>query len=727
MSPEQVQAKPVDHRSDIFSLGILLYEMATGERPFRGDNQASVISAVLRDHPPAVTEIKTALPNHLGRIIQHCLEKDPERRFQSAKDVRNELEALRDEVKSGHSKARHAPPSEPSPSAAATPSEDGVPPGPDSVTFTIGRKKLWPLTAVAAVAAIALGWWLLPARDSQRSAELLEIRPFTTEGGWKTWPELSPDAEKVVYVWYREGADSGDLYVKPLGVGTRPLQLTEGVAEEASPVWSPDGREIAFVRFDREGATIYLIPSLGGQERKLADLSGPPVTESGYLLPDLVWSPDGRWLAYAEMSSEEEPAHIVRLSLDSLEKKRLTTPPENTLGDFSPAISPDGGHLAFLRSSSASWGDLDVWVQSLGGGQPRQLTFGRYDSPAALAWTPAGDEIVFTSALWGSGTIYRVGLQGGDPRQIPGIGESTAFLTVSGSRIVYQQRREGAPSLWRVPGRRAPAADRVPRVFVDSMWIDYTPAFSPDGRKVAFQSYRSGQPNIWLCDRDGSNPVQLTRFTSHTGTPRWSPDGRSIVFDSLESGNWDLWVVDAEGGAPQQLTMDPAEDGTPFWSRDGGWIYFHSSRSGRPEIWKLPVDGGQPTQVTDDGGFYAEESWDGETLYYTKSHAGGGIWAKSLARTDADREVVRGPLPGWGDWTVAQTGIYFSTVESQNAYVTNYRIHFFDFSSSQVTEIVRRDGPFGHLFLAASPDEEWLVFGENRIGIAELMLAENFR
>jgi Tol biopolymer transport system component len=726
MSPEQVQAKPVDHRSDIFSLGILLYEMATGRRPFRGDNDASVISAVLKDRPPSVTEVRTELPNHLGRIIQHCLEKDPERRYQSAKDVRNELDGLRDEVKSGQSMVRQAHPSEESPSVAEVPSES-VPSRPDSVTLTIGRKRLWPVAGVAAVAAVALGWWLLPARNSQRTAEPLEITPFTNDGGWKEWPQLSPDGEKVAYVWYREGVQSGDLYVKALGLGTRPLPLTESPTLEISPVWSPDGREIAFARAGERGSAIYLVPALGGQERKLVDLVGPSQISSGYTLPALTWSPDGRWLAFSEISREDEPAHIVRLSLDSLERTRLTSPPEDTLGDFFPAFSPDGEHLAFLRSSAADWGDLDVWVQPLEGGQARRLTFGKYDSAVAVSWTPGSDEIVYSTGIWGGGSIHRVSLEGGEPRGIPGIGENTAFFTVRGSRIVYQQRHARAPSIWRVPGRSAPAADRVPRAFADSMWIDYNPAFSPDGQKVAFQSYRSGQANIWLCDRDGSSPVQLTRFTSHTGTPRWSPDGRRIVFDSLESGNWDLWVVDAEGGVPRQLTMDPAEDGTPFWSRDGRWIYFHSSRSGRSEIWKQAVDGGETVQVTDKGGFYAEESWDGESLYYTRKHSGGGIWRKPLVGAGADQEVLAGPVPTWGDWAVAKTGIYFNTIERENAYSTTYRINFFDFASGEVTEILRLDGAFEHLFLAVSPDEEWLLFGQSPMGVAELMLAENFR
>ncbi len=681
---------------------------------------------MLKDHPPLVNELKADLPNHLGRIVRRCLEKDPDLRYQSARNLHHELETLYGEIKAVQSTPRQLLPPEQSPPAAAAQSGDAVPPRPDSVTFTLGRKMLWPVAAVAAVAAVALGWWLLPARDSQRSAEPLEIRPFTNDGGWKEWPQLSPDGEKVAYVWYRQGAESGNLYVKPLGLGTRPLPLTETPAREMSPVWSPDGKEIAFARAGEEGAAIFLVPALGGQERKLVDLVGPLAVSYDYHLPALSWSPDGKWLALAEKSSVDEPAHIVRVSLDSREKTRLTSPPENVLGDFFPAISPDGNYLAFMRSGSASWGSLDVWVQPLEGGQARRLTFGRFDSSASLFWTPEGDEIIYTTAFADRGAIYRVRLEGGEPRMIPGIGGNTGYFSVRGSRAIYQQRNQQLLSIWRVPGRMASAGDRIPQPFVDSTWYDGNPAFSPDGRKVAFSSWRGGQSNIWLCERDGSNPVQLTRFGSHTGTPRWSLDGRRIVFDSLESGNQDIWIMDVEGGVPRQLTVDPAEDATPFWSRDGRWIYFHSSRSGRPEIWRLPAEGGEPSRITDDGGFYAEESWDGETLYYVKSWTGEGIWAKALEGGGADRQVAPEPVR-WYDWTVAKTGIYFIQQDVKTPLLTSYRIHFFDFASGEVTEVFRRDGPFAYEWLAASPDEEWLLFGANQAGQAELMLAENFR
>jgi Tol biopolymer transport system component len=702
MSPEQALGKELDRRSDLFSLGAVIYEMATRTLPFRGQATGAVLNGIINNIPTPALRLNPGLPDELGHILDKCLEKDPDLRYQSARELVADLKRLRRD------------------STGTQPAAEPVAPGRPK-----HRAMFWGALAALAALVAVLGWRLLPGSDGEAPAEPLEFTPFTTDGGWKEWPKLSPDAEKVAYAWYREGSKSSDIYVKALGVGTRPLALTDGPAQELSPVWSPDGREIAFARITGQGASIHLVPSLGGQERKLAPVAGPP--GFGYFLPALTWSPDGKSLAFAEKSPPDQPAHIVRLSVDSREKTRLTSPPEGTLGDFFPAYSPDGKYLAFMRSGSNTWGDLDIWVQPAEGGQPRRITSGGYDNGAALSWTPAGDEIVFTQNVWGGATIYRVSLQGEEPRQIPGIGENTAFFTASGGRIVYQQRHVEAPDIFRVPGRAVPPGERIPRRVIASSWIDHSPAYSPDGRKIAFQSERSGQANIWVSNHDGSDPVQLTRFESHSGTPRWSPDGRQIVFDSLEAGNWDLWVVDVENGVPRQLTQDSAEDGTPFWSRDGLWIYFHSSRSGSPQIWKIPAHGGPAVQVTHHGGFYAEESWDGQNLYYTKSRGGGGIWQKALVGTGTEQEVLPGPLMTWGDWVVAETGIYFSTSEIEESFRTSYSIQFFDPASGAVTQLLRKDGPFNHMFLTVSPDEQWLLYAEDPIGQAELMLAENFR
>jgi Tol biopolymer transport system component len=700
MSPEQVRGEELDHRTDLFSLGVVLYEMATGKQPFGGQTSGIVFDRILNKAPAAPVKLNPDLPEGLEPILDKALEKDRELRYQHASDLRADLKRLLRDSSTSISAVRPVP--------------------------QPGRRRRtalsWMAVSVAIVVAAALTWKTLSDRAPEMPTAPMKFTPFTAEGGWKDSPRFSPDGDKVAYMWNGTSPDNWDIYVKALGIGSEPLRLTEHPANDSSPAWSPDGRQIAFVREFEEGATaVLLVPSLGGQERKLADLETETYVP-GFTLPALSWSPDGEWLMFAERSSRKEAFKIVGLSPETLEKRVFTSPPQDSAGDFFPEFSPDGAQLAFVRLGAAAWGNADVWVQGVEGGEPRQLTSGRYDAVTGLAWTPRGDEIVFST--YPQGRMLRVTLAGGEPRPVTGTGTGAAFASIHGQMMVHQQMNSrGDRNIWRVPGRRTPAADRTPVKLIASSAIDANPAFSPDGKKIAFQSYRTGMGNVWVCNSDGSDPVQLTHFESHTGTPRWSPDGRSIVFDSLESGNWDLYVVDAEGGLPRQLTVEPSEDGTGTWSRDGRWIYFHSDRGGTMEIWKIPSEGGEPIQITQGGGFYAEESWNGRYLYYAQSHMETGIWRVPVEGGE-ETEVLPGPFTLWLDWALSPSGIYFRDWD----YSTHrFTIHFFDLESNQTTELFRKEGPFEHLWLAVSPDEEWILYTENPEWLAELTLVENFR
>jgi Tol biopolymer transport system component len=303
----------------------------------------------------------------------------------------------------------------------------------------------------------------------------------------------------------------------------------------------------------------------------------------------------------------DEPTKLFWVSVENGKKQRITSPPPGTFGDTYLRISPDGRTIAFVRykgpalGSNGGTGDLcalPLTSDLFPGGDARQLTFDN-GSLVEMAWTADSREIVFSSSRGGSAALWRMSASGSEkPRRLE-VGENAIRLGISGptKRLVYEQVVPSNSNIWRIKLSEAgPAAHRL----IGSTRSQTDPHYSPDGKRITFHSSRSGGDEIWVCDADGSNPVQLTaRGTS--GSPRWSPDGRLIAFDSPVDGHWQIFVMDADGRNPRQLTHS-VQDYRPRWSRDGRWIYFASTRTGRDEIWKMPAGGGNAIQLTRNGG-----------------------------------------------------------------------------------------------------------------------------
>lgn len=691
MSPEQAEGRPADARSDIFSFGAMLYEMITGKHPFRRDSEIATLASIVRDNPEPISEVAQKAPAELGRVVERCLRKDPDRRFQTAGALQAELAEVKEALHAGR---------------------QTLPAGSRSRS----RRWMWMgVTAAAALLTTAAFWWFRPTPP----AEDLRAEVLTEYAGWEALPSLSPDGSKVAFVWLGEKQDNTDIYVKQIGAPGPPVRLTTNPAIDSAPAWSPDDRWIAFVREMNDRFELLLVPSLGGPERKLAEIFSVSTPPS--------WTPDAKWLVYSTADATYGPTNIRAVSVETGEYRRLTTARTaqvaggnyRVMGDVFPAVSPDGRTLAFSRYKSsfvAELFSLPLTQDVRPGGPPARIVNQSCAMVMGLAWTADGQDIVYGCGSQRAYGLWRTSSSGrSNPRRLTYALPSASMPSIARGRprLVYEWSVSNS-NLWRLDTRT-----KERRMLIgSSQGQNRQPDYSRDGRRIAFQSNRSGSSELWACDAEGANCQQLTSFRGvQCGTPRWSPDGRWLVFDSRTEGQSEIYVMPADGGAMRRLTDHPANDVVPSWSQDGRWIYFSSDRTGRHEIWKTPVEGGEAVQVTRAGGFSALESSDGRRLFYLKSFNDPRDSLFSMPVEGGEETELAIKVGFWHNFGVTSKGIYFVH--------DGKRIRFLDFATGRVSTLATSDKAL--LGLAVSPDGAHVVVAQDDRSEQDLMLVENFR
>jgi Tol biopolymer transport system component/predicted Ser/Thr protein kinase len=702
MSPEQALGKELDARTDLFSFGTVLYEMTTGNLPFRGDTSAALFDAILHEAPTAPVRLNPETPAALEHIINKCLEKDCELRYQHAADIRNDLKRLKRDMDS----ARHLIPST---GAQAVPAHS---------PFAKLSAHWWWLALVGAalvgLCAIALRFHWRNSTTSPPSA--VEVVPLVSMAGKQVTPAFSPDGNQVAFSAH-DGPRPG-IYTMLIG-GEKPVQLTDN-QNDCCPTWSPDGKQIAFLRNSDSGDKwdFYAIPAFGGRARHL--YTG--AAETWWYCDKLDWSPDGKFLMFSEFVDEDDsaPAPLALLSLSDLTVRHITSPASHQF-DCGGSFSPDGSNVVFVRSSlNGSLGDL--FVLKLGDSDPIRLTSGNSGGPPA--WTADGKEIVFSSAMGGLQNLWRMPATGGTPRPVEGASGAAYRPSIArrDDQLVYEQVNR-VDTIWQLQLKDERHPLGPPARLLAGRGIIQKPDFSPDGKKIAFESDRMGYGDIWVCDRDGSNCSQLTSLHLTAATARWSPDGHYIAFEAITNGYWQVYLLEYPGGTPRILPTFPgANNGVPRWSRDGQWIYFYSAHEkGVYQLWKVPSKGGTPIRVTTgDGGIYVAESPDRRFLYYAK-WGQPGLWKMPLEGGQETRILEN--TDHW-HWTLAPSGIYFLDL----TFKPFGRIEFFDYSTRSITPIFTVEKPVPHFGgLTLSPDGKSLLFGQSEVDEFYLMLVKNFR
>jgi Tol biopolymer transport system component len=610
MSPEQAQGKPLDARSDLFSFGIILFEMLTGRRPFHGDNQVSTMAAILREEPQPVSSL-VAAPHELDRLIGRCLRKSAERRFQTASDLRLALEDLAEEASSGQLA-----------SVAPSPTRSGW-------------WRVATVTAVVVIAALAAALYF--TRHQTLSAPRM-LRQVTFESGTALMPALSRDGKLLVYASDRAGEGTLDLWIRQTAGGD-PHRLTSSIGVVSNPQFSPDGTRVLFL----SGSSIFEIPTLGGQARRLVDNAGPFTVSS---LGEIAFVTSLNGIA----------APIMIVSADGGEPSQWRS---DCAAVLPPGWSTDGQRLALLGKCGNDYG---IFVGPRRGGTPFKIPGSTEESPKRFApatriqWYPAlgrsSEALIIPVRNGDSVNLFRIGMDGTFSPITQGTGRESEASVAGNGEMVFT-RVEYHPSIWSLPVETG-AGLRVPAKKEASPAMLFT--VSQDGSKLVFGRF-AGLTQGELVGRDVASGTEAV-IASHVVTGlgsfwcQLSPDGGRVVYRLVSPRgssmgfpyNVNQCLVSLGGGAPRCFETQAHFNLGSGWRPDGSRIVGECEKGAICEM--DPSDWSVRQIVPNPPGselLYPSYSWDGKWMTFMQR--GGGVTAIAVARVRDDGSLV--PQPEW--------------------------------------------------------------------------------
>jgi Tol biopolymer transport system component len=630
MSPEQAAGERLDARTDLWSLGCVIYELATGVSPFARADRVATLNAILNEEPEPVTKHDPGLPAEIDRILSKALEKDRELRYQTASDLRADLRRLQREVDSlatwSDDRAAATGPAEP-------------------------RRRRWALPAAAGVLLLVVAgvaaWWWSARRAAAPDWSRATHTQLTDRDGVEHFPALSPDGRAFVYA--SDEAGNYDIFAQRVGGKNRTNLTADSAADDTQPAFSPDGNSIAF-RSEREPPGLYVMGATGENVRRIAD---------GGFHPS--WSPDGKELVFSErgrVSPSTRNAHPSALWVVNVEtgaKRQLAAP-----GDaMQPAWSPSGARVAFWFIPPGV-GRSDIATMPSAGGEAVVVTRDAATNWNPV-WSPDGRYLYFASDRRGQMNFWRVRveeqtgavLSGPEAVVTPSTFSSHLAFSRDGRRMIYVQT-DSQTNLQAV-GFDAQAE----RVSGEPTWVTRgdrqvsRPELSPDGARFVMRLARRTQDDIVTVSRDGRDWRDLTDDRFFDRYPRWSPDGRRIAFTSDRGGAYEIWTIDADGANLRQVTAGGETDTSfPLWSPDGrrllyraaGFNYVIDPAAGAPSRQRLPPSAGLADE-------FVAWDWspDGTKLCGSFARAGSatGTGYYSFETNRYERLADYGAQPAW--------------------------------------------------------------------------------
>jgi serine/threonine protein kinase len=659
MSPEQARAEKLDQRTDIFSLGVVLYELVTGDRPFKGKSPIDTLHEIINREPPSLTQANSQAPPELADILAKALAKEPSERYQHAGDFELDLRRFKRAFESN--------------TLISTRTQLGV-------LTEKARKKIlgWPAIILGLI-VLGIGgaaWKLSRSATTPKRAVILErvtLTPLTTDPGYEGEPTFSPDGQTIAYVSDRTG--DFEIFLKQISGGPD-INITNNKADDAQPAISPDGKQIAFVSTRTNssnllypgidlsllGGDIWVMPTLGGSPRRIAESGNFPS-----------WAPDGTTIIYTRGTTWFQPK-MLRVPAQGGDPQDIpitfaaTEPPQNFW--FYPSYSSDMRWIVFEAGDK-------IFIVQAEGGEARRLVNGRYPR-----WGVNSESIIYSNTAAGKNvSLWQVqfstsdGATVGSPEPLTvGRGRDTQAVVSNDGKLIAFSAQDLSFNVETLPfdaetGRQIGA----PKLETQGSNIIYFSCFSPDGLSIAFESHRGASSHIWRMDR-GSAPVQLTADPNFNESyPRWSPDGKTITFihkptnqsQTPTAGTGaDLWLMSSDGANPRLLvenavnpkwapsglaiaygsvveghqnqlymlefatkgvrrvTNEPGVVPILTFSPDGKWLIYQSNRSGNIDLRAVPVEGGEPRVVvaTTHQDYHPFVSPSGKWLYFQLDH-----------------------------------------------------------------------------------------------------------
>jgi len=555
---------------------------------------------------------------------------------------------------------------------------------------------------VIALAAFFAYRWRRPQPPPEGA--VLTAVPFTALPGWADNPAFSPDGSRIAFAWSpargTNGIDQSDLYVKALGSETR-LRLTQHPSKSLSPAWSPDGTQIAFYRRADADSGIYVVPALGGPEQKLRsteDLEDATIS----------WSPDGKWIAFADAAPDGQQTRIFLLSMETTATRPIPVNPA-CAGESNPAFSHNGLYLAYW--CLGSHGMAAIYAVPVPDGNPKMIAALIMAVPNGLAWSADDKKLVYSGwKITYSTELGEISVANGSVRQI-GF-DSVRPAVSSKGKLAYGSLSIPA-KLWRGDLLQPKAP---PLEFIPSSRPQYDAQYSPDGKRIVFDSLRSGPQGVWISDEGGGNLVQISDPRYMSGSPQWSPDGSKIAFDSISRDRWEIYVADVAERKPRRVVTNVPSTVRPNWSRDGKWIYFVSQEAGREGVYRCPASGGDATLLSrDTDAWNPLESFDGKTVYF----ANGPILRKmAVSGRPGTESEVDGSLRV-SNWALAPDGIYFVSLDAPKS------VRYFDFAKQRIRTVFEANSALGY-GLSASPDGRWILYSQESDPTGDIMLVDHY-